>query len=771
MFPSKPNHENQGSHGYQVPPLTTSDRLRPPPHQDPALDTEALNLPTHPSLIDAAPSSSFQNVNLPPPQTSATQDTLLEEVAFHALESGLAQGRTLQPERVQLHQDALAALRVKAAVVTPDPLAFQRRFDALLEREEQRGIRMRLDADKVAMTISIGLRRIIPDCATLYDVLDGKTALELTLIREAFHQRYEEPIEQFVQRTLSRPWLRFIIPAEASKNRALHLLRGERAEAAVDTIYLALVHPFRKPFHTIVETLRKCEPEELAQIPDLFLRNYDTKLVKLVKLLSAFSPIEQQAIEALLQGKRLDAEVFLIERGLLGPARRYDRVFETLERLGPKRLPEIVGCFETYFPTTSFRQAVSSMKPGPGRDRALAFIDRDDGRFDAAVVRCAIERIGSLNLKDLFRAHDRPGRRALVKAYEATYGRSFWDDVWSKRRRAEYFAITEVYRHGSVPKAHQLWCCVRGLGTDEQGIKNILNGLTKQEIDQLAIEYANLQRQRGFFKRPGNLERRLRWETSGDAWYDVKRLLSGVPSNTAAMYQRLLTHHAHERSGALIYRVDLLTREGAVMDRDVASARAFYQSAIAGNEPQPAERVRFETLVRFCHRSFQGFRVAKNDISDVFANVASGVVAFSTALPTAFMIAGVLPPAQSIAIIAAVAATSRAVTRLGLKFALKGAGYGREEVARDLIVSTLEGSTFFLSKFLPLSLLQRPLDFGAKMGLRRMVRFGETSDTQRLAAHAMTLRNLHSDVDVEVRAQNRQESTLRPPQTAAEAHP
>ena len=89
-----------------------------------------------------------------------------------------------------------------------------------------------------------------------------------------------------------------------------------------------------------------------------------------------------------------------------------------------------------------------------------------------------------------------------------------------------------------------------------------------------------------------------------------------------------------------------------------------------------------------------------------------------------------------------VAAASRGLTRFGIKWRLKGSGYGREEMARDVVVTTVEVMTFFLSRFVPSSLLSKPLDIGARIGLSAFVHHQEIADNDLTPMHAMKVSDM-----------------------------
>lgn len=183
------------------------------------------------------------------------------------------------------------------------------------------------------------------------------------------------------------------------------------------------------------------------------------------------------------------------------------------------------------------------------------------------------------------------------------------------------------------------------------------------------------------------------------------------------------------------------------MDRDVRAADEYYRAHILDKSPSREELQRFETLVRFCNRDMAGFRMTKNDWSDFLAKTTSGVSAIAAVLPLAALTQGVAQPWAHALMVAAAAGLVQGGVQFAIKAKLKGDGFGREEKLRDLAQTALCAGSFYITKFLPFSLLRRPIDFGTKIGIKTIVRLGEAGDADRTPAHALTLRDLKRVLD------------------------
>lgn len=665
----------------------------------------------------------------------------------HSLGAGLAQGRVLDQAELDRHRAAIARYRATHSDLFTRYPGFSEQVETMCAAQERKGITMRLDADKVAMTISIALRRFMPDVRTLNDALSSKTPLELRLIKEAFQQRYGEPIESFIESTFSRPGLGIFLPVKAMRNRALHLLENDHISATADALFLAIASKFKKPFGGIVEILRNTPAGLLHQVPDAFRRLYSDDAPKFERALSKFSATERLIIDSLIEGRSDEANALAIKNALSGPPSKMYIAYRTLEAAGRDARYGIHVAFNQLFAGQSFDAAVANMPEGAVKDRVRAFLSGDLERQRAAIVRCALEDIGEETIVRLFEGMDLASRREHIRSFEQVYHREFLHQAKEWLRPADHYYIEALCQAEQAPKAEIIWHCVDGLGTDELGIKHALSGMTELEIASLRSDYAKLSAQRRSDGMSENLDARLKRETSGDAWHDIKRLLRGIPENLDELHDRIAARHRHERSGPWIRRVDLISREGGVMDRDVAIACEYYETHIKHRNPSADEKCRFETLARYASRDMLGFRITKNDWSDFIANTGSTALAIATLLPLAPVTHSIESTFLRIAALGAMAGLVRGAGRLGMKAMLKGDGYGREEIVRDSLITAAEASTAFLSRFLPISLLRRPIDIGAKMGLKAIIRLGETNDLERVPAHAFSLRDLHRAFD------------------------
>lgn len=625
-----------------------------------------------------------------------------------SLRCGLAQGRDFDAEAVRTERTFIAAYREAQKDLFSHYPDLNRRVDALLDMEEKRGIRMRLDADKIAITISIALRRFMPDAKTVIEALSGKRAHELELIKDAFKSRYNLDLAAFIRQAFDRPGLRYLLPTQAIVDRAADLLEGKKCPS--DVVYTS--HP--------------------ARLAKEFLQAAFPARAELAKLESS-NTLENRALQL---GHALDA----------GPKKAH-RVFEILERVGRDRLQALQLEYSECFAGENLDEAIDAMPPSYSKDRAQAFLNDDTARYNAALIGCCIQRIGKASLISFLEDYHVQGRRDLIANFEKVYKADFWEAVERKLRKADVSYLRALYESDDVPKAERIWHSVDGPGTDEHGIRSTLNGMTRAQIVQLEAEYFELSRGRTWTGRPEHMEQRLRWETSGDAWHDIERLLKGVPEDVHAMHDRLMECYAHERSGSWIRRVDAFTREGEVMDREVGAAHEYYEKNIRDKSPSPDVVRRFETMVRFCNRDMIGFRMTKNDWSDFVANTSSAVAAIASVLPLAHLTSGIPRAYVHAAVVALGAGIIQGGVQFFLKVKLKGDGFGREEKVRDISLSALRAGSFYLSKFLPISVLRRPIDIGTKMGLKTIIRLGETSDVQRTPAHALTLRDLRRALD------------------------
>lgn len=228
-----------------------------------------------------------------------------------------------------------------------------------------------------------------------------------------------------------------------------------------------------------------------------------------------------------------------------------------------------------------------------------------------------------------------------------------------------------------------------GMFTDDKKVNSILEGKTKQEIEELKKNYAALTN-------GGDLEKELTSRTGGDAGFEVQMNLRGAPSTPEEMVQRANERYEHQRgNGMRNFFVDTFGGEaGKDLDRQNRRLNQAYDKAKSGDgQIEQNEMAEINQLADWNKIDNDGVQERTNQIANtagtvagVTAGVALTIATAGTASPlvAAALSAGV--PAAAIPMLtAAVVAGGSGAASMITKAVVKGGGYGGDELKSDLV--------------------------------------------------------------------------------------
>ena len=324
-------------------------------------------------------------------------------------------------------------------------------------------------------------------------------------------------------------------------------------------------------------------------------------------------------------------------------------------------------------------------------------------------------------------------RRALELLYSERF--EFLDKALRARFSGlEREILADVVSEGKVAWGKLLYLCVTGIGTDEQGLRDLLREMSPHDRQNARAEFTRLwYRHAPWYERPfphilGDLERRIWIETGGDAFFELTEYLACTSHDTVTSFERVDRMYRHERSGLLLRRVDSFVYEGRVMDRDVTATREFFRTLCPCADGNVATELRGQMLVRFCEIDCVIFRSVKhalgNNVTSFVAAVCAGGAAIALTLEH-----------LEVATIMIVVATISIVVRLSLKRLLKGRGYHPGELLVDVLFGAVDGATLFTTYLFRQTLLRFSTKcltvLGARTGLLKVSRLlGENRATR-----------------------------------------
>jgi len=324
-------------------------------------------------------------------------------------------------------------------------------------------------------------------------------------------------------------------------------------------------------------------------------------------------------------------------------------------------------------------------------------------------------------------------RQAILKDYEEVYGAgSLRRDICAAFRGVERELLLDLLEAGHVSLAKLLYLCVARVGTDEEGLRSLLEEASPQQLQLARSDFRAIWQQRApWFQRPfpgifGSLERRIWLETGGDTWFDLHEYLSASAGGSFDLRERIERLYRHERSGWLLKRLLFISIEDELMDRDVQAVRSYYENFLESAATNEGVIARFEVLVRFAELNCKTFRRLKHFVG----NAVTGVVAALAAAGAAFSLSVLdLDISGVMATVAAISVSTRFV----LKALLKGDGYHRDEYLVDIFFGLLDGATLFTAQLFRQALMRMGTRFLAKLGLKTGVtRLSRLMDERRI---------------------------------------
>ncbi len=361
------------------------------------------------------------------------------------------------------------------------------------------------------------------------------------------------------------------------------------------------------------------------------------------------------------------------------------------------------------------------------RDLLLARLAEDRDRALAAEMRCGLEGLPEFWPGRYFAGEPLTRRQWLLENYRRYYpATEFTEEVERRMSYRERALVRALVDRGVVSAAELCYLSMAGFGTDERTLVALFSALTKKEIDVVECEFPEIWRanapriERPFPLLLGTLRSRLRVECGGDTWLDLSCYLDdeNLPSagEPAALslaelqrrHQILTRTYNHERSGRAFRALSFFSAETDCMDEDCGTLSASWPLDADAGE---AERIRLAALLAFAETACHNCRELKHFVGNLVTNVIAAATVFCSLVAVSLL---GLPLLEVMAIIALVSGA----TRIGLKNALKGRGYHREEFVGDLLYGAVDGLTLFASRFLRQLVVRSGTSFAAKLGFR-----------------------------------------------------
>jgi ribulose-bisphosphate carboxylase large chain len=246
---------------------------------------------------------------------------------------------------------------------------------------------------------------------------------------------------------------------------------------------------------------------------------------------------------------------------------------------------------------------------------------------------------------------------------------------------------------GKMDPGFELLYSMDRAGTDEQRIKDVLAGKSKEEIKALEEEYAKYTEKFGGTRK--SLRDDLEGELSGDDHFDVFMMMRGKPENAREEMEQENLRHQYNRQGFGNTFADLYSDDGkrydafnAEMNAQFADLEAKGLADIKYKELSPDQRAQFDdflSTIAVNETAGENQRKTVDAATNAVAMTATVVVGAVVTVATV----GTLGPAAA----AAVAAVASGLSSMAIKTVMLGGRYGLEDAGVDLATTVVSACT------------------------------------------------------------------------------
>ncbi|MFF5289019.1 hypothetical protein [Paractinoplanes globisporus] len=244
---------------------------------------------------------------------------------------------------------------------------------------------------------------------------------------------------------------------------------------------------------------------------------------------------------------------------------------------------------------------------------------------------------------------------------------------------------------GYLTAAQEVRFAVTGPGTDEDRIRRVLRGRTREEINEILGEYQKTYHE--------DMKGRLEYETDPGTRdrFDFGEMLVGLPRNEHEQWQAIERRHQFESTTyGLGGAFEVSPEQRRILDDEYERSKVAYQR-ITDPEHKPdaeeLERYRYEfagVATRY-DAAAEAYRRGVDHVTDVITQIVGAVVTVVAALViTAAVVAsgGTAAPA-AIALVASLLGTLATMTTRAI---LLGNQYGLEDIAHDAAMGVVDAA-------------------------------------------------------------------------------
>ncbi|RKH67092.1 hypothetical protein D7W81_14415 [Corallococcus aberystwythensis] len=526
----------------------------------------------------------------------------------------------------------------------------------------------------------------------IFQTLEGKTPEQVNLIRQAYKDHYNKDLDAKLQDELGGDdWKR----AEA-------MLKGDTAKNDAVVIQSELDGVFGSS-EEVLKTLEKRSPDERKAIAQKFAEQNggvpagqtaeDVMLSKLGKELDSDEMSRARSLLGAAQAQtpqqKLELETQALKDGLKrdmdGLGTDEDRIFERLEKATPEQRALLAKD-----PAVAAR--LKDELGSEDYDRAMGLLQGTPGQADAARIRDAMSGWTGADEKGVRKVLEgkTPAQLDAIKSeYQRQTGKSLETEIrnWGGADADVTLRLLNPPAAGdkkaqAEAAAEKLHLAMDGVGTDEDAIRQTLEGKSKPELDDIAAAYQQKYGKDLRAELDSELDGRDEFELLKQN-YDLGAVDPNDPNAAQERTRRLREVQQNESGfGTWVLGGVQRTLKGESDNDRINNNLTRAETAIQAGDTQRAN-----TLTGYATDDVKSLQTSKDSLADGAASAAVVVVTTAAVIGTG----GAATPLA----IAGYAALG-AGTRVGTYAALQGDAAGGQELLRQAGIGAVEGGTAVL---------------------------------------------------------------------------
>jgi len=536
------------------------------------------------------------------------------------------------------------------------------------------------DANALYKAMHGGLTGLGTDEDAIFKALQGKSQAEIDKLKANYKDHYGRDLSKDLQSELSGK----------DYQRAQALMSSNQAAADATAVRQGIGTLWNDNAQ-IHQALAGKTQEERAALAAEYKKQTGKELK--TDLTREMSGTHRDQATALLEGNQAKADAARLQRAMKGAGTDEAAIMETLKGKSQQEREAINAAFKQSYGNNKvdLNTRLAGDLSGAELDQAKALLAGNNAAADAAALKHAMH--GGLTglgtdkdaIEKALAGKSEQERKDILAAY-GKYG-DLRADLKGDLSGNDLQKADALLNRGKLSEAEQLKFAMEGAGTDEEAIKQALQGKSKEEVARIRQEYQGLTNR--------SLDSDLASDMDGRDLFDARQALKGRAETIDEAVQRANEVRAFERGGEgnSVSRgvMDLFSEKGEILDRNtdrINASKQRFESLVAQGrlDEAQAEKQRLQELTGFQTSDVENYREAKDSAADTAGTIAATAAGVAVVVATA----GTATPLVATAAMAAGAGAGARVVTSGL---IQGQGYGLEAGLTDGAMGAIDGGT------------------------------------------------------------------------------